>query len=144
LEHLLLISDEADASLGSIALENGDIGGTNGGKSKIGRSGAADDGSAKINKGKTGSNSGGGSGNKDGGAGGGGDDSSTTWDPVHRQIWALKYIEADQQLNGLRSKPWFFMADDDTWVNVPALLDLISRYHHRCPVCFFSLSSFHS
>jgi len=28
------------------------------------------------------------------------------------------------------------LADDDTWVNVPALLDLASAYHYRCPVSF--------
>lgn len=88
LEHLLFISDEANAEIGSIGLEEEMHGST---------TGATD-----SNK--------------------------------YRQMWALKYIYADKADNGLRSKPWFFLADDDTWVNIPALLDLAGRYHHACPV----------
>lgn len=94
LEHLILISDEANAQLGSIALEDDRE--------------SANHGEAKADPAQ---------------------------DLKHRQIWALKWLYADKA-TGLRSKKWFFLADDDTWVNVPALLDLLSKYDFRCPVTF--------
>jgi hypothetical protein len=52
------------------------------------------------------------------------------------QIWGMKYINSNDNYKHLRHKKWFFIADDDSWVNIPALLDLISRYDSRCPVVF--------
>jgi len=57
-------------------------------------------------------------------------------DKQHRQIWAMKYILSSEQYKHLQSKKWYFMADDDTWVNIPALLDLTRQYDYRCPVTF--------
>jgi hypothetical protein len=60
----------------------------------------------------------------------------TRIDKQHRQIWGMKYIDSDARFAHLKDKKWFFLADDDTWVNIPALLDLTNRYHHQCPVTF--------
>jgi len=60
----------------------------------------------------------------------------TRIDKNHRQIWGMKYIDSDPHFANLKDKKWFFLADDDTWVNIPALLDLTNRYHHLCPVTF--------
>jgi len=97
LEHLLLISDKTDATLGSIEPGSGEAGGGT---------------SEKIDT-----------------------------NPAHRQIWALKHLFADPlpgSKNALdyKSKPWFFLTDDDTWVNVPALLEVAARYDPLCPVTF--------
>jgi len=60
----------------------------------------------------------------------------TQMDKQHRQIWAMKFIYSDDTHAHLRDKKWYFLADDDTWINIPALLDLIKQYDHRCPVTF--------
>eukprot|EP00808_Paulinella_micropora_P028883 g31483.t1 len=57
-------------------------------------------------------------------------------DKQHLQIWAMRYISTREEYAHLRDKKWFFLADDETWVNVPALLDLASAYDPRCPVAF--------
>mmetsp|Transcript_20462 Transcript_20462/g.40513 ORF Transcript_20462/g.40513 Transcript_20462/m.40513 type:complete len:370 (+) Transcript_20462:120-1229(+) len=70
-------------------------------------------------------------------------------DGQHHHIWAMKYIhESDellkkypnstkyQSLVRMKSKKWFFLVDDDTWVNIPALVQLAGSYDNRCPVAF--------
>ena len=36
----------------------------------------------------------------------------------------------------LETKKWFLFVDDDTWINVPALLDYFGAYSETLPVAF--------
>jgi hypothetical protein len=58
----------------------------------------------------------------------------TVGEEQHTQIWAMKLIYENDQYMHLRNKRWYFLADDDSWVNIPALLQLASQYDFRCPV----------
>lgn len=55
-----------------------------------------------------------------------------SWPAAHAQ-----YIYSHRAYDQLRRKKWFFLADDSTWVNVPALLETVARrYSHECAVVF--------
>ncbi len=51
-----------------------------------------------------------------------------------RQIHGMKWILNDRP--DLMQKKWFFLVDDDTWVNVPVLLDYLSEFPAILPVSF--------
>lgn len=61
---------------------------------------------------------------------------TTSMDRQHFQIWAMRYLWEQPEYAALKDKKWFFLADDETWVNLPALLDLVDSYDSRCPVAF--------
>ena len=49
-------------------------------------------------------------------------------------IIGLKHIYADKKLNRYNNKNWYLLIDDDTWVNIPALLNVLSKYNPDCPI----------
>lgn len=51
-----------------------------------------------------------------------------------RQLHGMKWIYNNRA--DLASKKWFFCVDDDTWVNVPSLLEYISRFPETLPLSF--------
>ncbi|KAL0040485.1 hypothetical protein WJX77_008486 [Trebouxia sp. C0004] len=51
-----------------------------------------------------------------------------------RQLHGMKWIYNNRK--DLVSKKWFFFVDDDTWVNVPSLLDYISWFPEALPLSF--------
>ena len=51
-----------------------------------------------------------------------------------RQLHGMKWIQNNRQ--DLTSKKWFFLVDDDTWVNVPSLLEYISCFPETLPLSF--------
>lgn len=51
-----------------------------------------------------------------------------------RQLHGMKWIY--HQRSDLTSKKWFFFVDDDTWVNVPSLLQYISCFPETLPLSF--------
>ena len=51
-----------------------------------------------------------------------------------RQLHGMKWIYHNRK--DLTSKKWFFFVDDDTWVNVPSLLDYISWFPETLPLSF--------
>lgn len=51
-----------------------------------------------------------------------------------RQLHGMQWIYS--QRSDLSSKKWFFLVDDDTWVNVPSLLDYLSLYSPLLPLSF--------
>jgi type II secretory pathway pseudopilin PulG len=115
------VSDQADASLGTIVFERGTSArGTN---SHI-HDHNDDDGNGN-------------------GGGGGGGGQSTDINIVHRPIWALKYIAADQRNDDdtLSRKKWYMIIDDASWVNIPALLSLLHHYNHQCPIAMGAIWS---
>jgi hypothetical protein len=141
LENILMISDAPDpelppgtitpagaaaqraASASAAAAAGSGGGGSGGGSGAYGGSGAANSG-------------GGGSGGSGGRVGGVGASIKQALDEQHTPIWGVKYLSASPDFARLKSKRWFVLADDDTWVNIPALLDFAARYDSRCPVVF--------
>ena len=51
-----------------------------------------------------------------------------------RQIYGMKWILNERP--DLMQKDWFFLVDDDTWVNVPVLLDYLSGFPAFLPLSF--------
>lgn len=51
-----------------------------------------------------------------------------------RQLHGMKWIYNNRK--DLTSKKWFFFVDDDTWVNVPSLLEYISCFPEDLPLSF--------
>lgn len=51
-----------------------------------------------------------------------------------RQLHGMKWIYNNRK--DLTSKKWFFFVDDDTWVNVPSLLEYISCFPETLPLSF--------
>jgi Fringe-like len=58
---------------------------------------------------------------------------ATYSDAQHRQLRGAKWLfESNQNL--VNNKEWFIFADDDTWINVPALLSYLSDYDSNLPI----------
>jgi hypothetical protein len=55
-------------------------------------------------------------------------------DKQHRSVVGLKHIYSNPALKRYRNKKWYFLVDDDTWLNIPALLNLMARFNADCPV----------
>lgn len=63
---------------------------------------------------------------------------------VLRAIWntdaerapLLQDFPRQDDFYSYKDKKWFFLADDETWVNVPAVVHLASQYDPDCPVAF--------
>lgn len=51
-----------------------------------------------------------------------------------RQLHGMKWIYNSRK--DLTHKKWFFFVDDDTWVNVPSLLEYISWFPETLPLSF--------
>ncbi len=51
-----------------------------------------------------------------------------------RQLYGMKWILRERP--DLAIKSWFFLVDDDTWVNVPHLLTFCSQYPYTLPLSF--------
>ena len=51
-----------------------------------------------------------------------------------RQIHGMRWVLNDRP--DLMQKKWFFFVDDDTWVNVPVLLDYLSNFPSFLPLSF--------
>ena len=51
-----------------------------------------------------------------------------------RQLHGMRWIHNNRK--DLSSKKWFFFVDDDTWVNVPSLLEYISWFPETLPLSF--------
>ena len=52
----------------------------------------------------------------------------------YRQLHGMKWIL--QERPAIAAKSWFFLVDDDTWVNVPALLSYLSQFPPILPLSF--------
>ena len=52
----------------------------------------------------------------------------------YRQLHGMKWIL--QERPDLAAKRWFFLVDDDTWVNFPALLSYLSHFPTNLPLSF--------
>ena len=51
-----------------------------------------------------------------------------------RQLYGMKWI--NEHDNELLNKSWFFLIDDDTWVNVPLLFKYVARFPPSLPLSF--------
>lgn len=51
-----------------------------------------------------------------------------------RQLFGMQWVY--QFRNDLMNKKWFFLVDDDTWVNVPSLLDYTASFPSNLPLSF--------
>lgn len=58
-------------------------------------------------------------------------------DAQFRQLYGMKWMI--QARPDLAAKRWFFLVDDDTWVNVPALLSYLSQFPTSLPLSFSHL-----
>lgn len=56
-------------------------------------------------------------------------------------VYGLGLLQSLPALKSLSSKPWVFVVADDTWVNIPVLLQTLSRYKHTCPVALSHVRS---
>ena len=52
----------------------------------------------------------------------------------YRQLHGMKWIL--QERSDLAARRWFFLVDDDTWVNVPALLSYMCQFPTNLPLSF--------
>lgn len=51
-----------------------------------------------------------------------------------RQLYGMKWLLTKRP--DLADKAWFFLVDDDTWVNVPELIDYVSAISPKLPLSF--------
>jgi len=59
---------------------------------------------------------------------------STKADGQHRQLRGMKWLRANKP--DISSKSWFALVDDDTWLNIPALLHFLQPYSPDLPLNF--------
>lgn len=52
----------------------------------------------------------------------------------YRQLHGMKWLLSEKP--AFAAKKWFFLVDDDTWVNVPLLLSFCSQYSFVLPLSF--------
>lgn len=68
----------------------------------------------------------------------------------HRQLRGIKWLRGEILAGRISEQSWFVMADDDSWINLPALQQFLFSYHHDLPVTFgfvwdlFGRTAFHS
>lgn len=55
-------------------------------------------------------------------------------DAQHRQLRGMKWLRTHKPR--LSNKNWFVLVDDDTWINIPALLHFLHHYSPELPVNF--------
>ncbi len=55
-------------------------------------------------------------------------------DAQWRQVYGMKWLSKEKP--ELKNKKWFFLVDDDTWVNVPLLCDYLSWFPSTLPLSF--------
>ena len=51
-----------------------------------------------------------------------------------RQLYGMRWLYHERR--DLMDKKWFFLVDDDTWVNVPSLLEFVSSFPPGLPLSF--------
>ena len=51
-----------------------------------------------------------------------------------RQLYGMRWLYHERR--DLMDKKWFFLVDDDTWVNVPSLLEFVSPFPPSLPLSF--------
>ena len=51
-----------------------------------------------------------------------------------RQLYGMKWLLTERR--DLADKAWFFLVDDDTWVNVPELIEYVSAISPKLPLSF--------
>lgn len=54
----------------------------------------------------------------------------------HRQLRGMKWLRKEILGGRFPEQSWFVLTDDDTWVNVPALLQFLQPYNPDLPIAF--------
>ncbi|KAJ3121021.1 hypothetical protein HK098_004061 [Nowakowskiella sp. JEL0407] len=54
-------------------------------------------------------------------------------DAQHRQLKGIKYIYAHNS-SLIESKKWIILVDDDTWLNIPALIRYLIKFDYKLPM----------
>eukprot|EP00743_Colponemidia_sp_Colp-15_P006604 GILK01007117.1.p1 GENE.GILK01007117.1~~GILK01007117.1.p1 ORF type:complete len:398 (-),score=26.58 GILK01007117.1:174-1337(-) len=56
-------------------------------------------------------------------------------DAAHRQSRGMKWM-VENHLDFVKSKKWFILLDDDTFLNVPYMLQYLDSWNHKLPIGF--------